>query len=365
MHQVVVVGGGIAGAECLLALSDLAPTRARLTLVTPQPEHPIEALAPAAAFGLAEPQAIPIARLCEHTSATWVRDAMAGIDPDRRSIRLASDATLPYESAVLALGATPAAVTGADLTYRGYASHAEITALVDELRRGSVRSVGVVVPMANGWTLPAYELALLLAGTVPGAHVTVWTPEPEPLAAFGAAAVDAISRELAHRRVGLRTSVMVAPAADGTLEALPGEPLRADRIVAVAASQGPAVDGLLSTSDGFLVVDERQVVKGANGVYAVGDCAAGPVKQGGIATRQADAAAAAIARALGAVICHREPDHTLRGKLVGGPAPLYLRQPGLRGEADGQVSDEELWRPSSKVWGHYLPRWLEFAQLPA
>jgi NADPH-dependent 2,4-dienoyl-CoA reductase/sulfur reductase-like enzyme len=37
-NRVVIVGGGVAGIEALLALHDLAGDRAELTLVAPQPD---------------------------------------------------------------------------------------------------------------------------------------------------------------------------------------------------------------------------------------------------------------------------------------------------------------------------------------
>ena len=74
----------------------------------------------------------------------------------------------------------------------------------------------------------------------------------------------------------------------------------ADRVVALPALEGPRVPGVPCDRDGFIDVDEHCAVRGAPGVYAVGDGTSQPVKQGGLATQQADAAAEAIARAYGA-----------------------------------------------------------------
>ena len=49
-------------------------------------------------------------------------------------------------------------------------------------------------------------------------------------------------------------------------------------------------------------VDEHAAVAGLEDVYAVGDATSFPIKQGGLATQQADAAAAAIAAAAGAPV---------------------------------------------------------------
>ncbi len=73
---------------------------------------------------------------------------------------------------------------------------------------------------------------------------------------------------------------------------------------------------------------------GAERVFAAGDVTAFPIKQGGIATQQADAAAEAIAAAAG---CELEPapfDPVLRGVLWTGGDPRYLygRPSGGHGE---------------------------------
>ena len=73
-----------------------------------------------------------------------------------------------------------------------------------------------------------------------------------------------------------------------------------DRVVALPRLRGPRLDGLPQTLDGFLLVDAHGRVPGLEDVYAAGDITSFPVKQGGIATQLADAAAQAIAAQLGA-----------------------------------------------------------------
>src|SRR5436190_95134 len=66
-----------------------------------------------------------------------------------------------------------------------------------------------VVPSASGWTLPAYELAIMAAvelrssGHVPA--ITVVTAEPAPLWVFGREAGAAIRDMLGRRGIALRT----------------------------------------------------------------------------------------------------------------------------------------------------------------
>src|SRR5215212_6176852 len=80
----------------------------------------------------------------------------------------------------------------------------------------------------------------------------------------------------------------------------PDDQLVVDRVVTLPAVTGPRIDGLRHDDAGFLPVDAHGRVTGAPGVYAAGDATDFPIKQGGIACQQADAAAEAMAAQVGA-----------------------------------------------------------------
>jgi len=108
-------------------------------------------------------------------------------------------------------------------------------------------------------------------------------------------------------------------------------------------------------------------------VLAAGDATTFPVKQGGLATQQADAAAATIAAVLGAAVEPRPFAPVLRGLLLTGGAPLYLRaeldpKGAVRSggaqhrRLTGEVSSRALWWPPGKVAGRYLAPYLSTAR---
>jgi len=78
--------------------------------------------------------------------------------------------------------------------------------------------------------------------------------------------------------------------------------LAIDRIVTLPRLVGPPPCGLPRTGDGFIETDAFGRVTGVQDVFAAGDATSFPVKQGGIAAQQADAAATTIAS---------EPDGTI------------------------------------------------------
>jgi len=101
------------------------------------------------------------------------------------------------------------------------------------------------------------------------------------------------------------------------------------------------------------------LVEGLDGVYAAGDATTFPVKQGGIATQQADVVAQSIAALAGAPVTPEHFRPVLRGLLLTGNTPAYLRAELRGGQGEASVLDmEPLWWPPSKIAGYYLSRYL-------
>jgi CBS domain-containing protein len=143
------------------------------------------------------------------------------------------------------------------------------------------------------------------------------------------------------------------------LRLVPQAAIDADRVVALPRLYGRPIDGIPQTRDGFIIVDEQSRVVGFRDVFAAGDVTSFPVKQGGIAAQQADAAAEAIAADLGVLAQPRPFRPLLRGLLLTGGAPRYLRHEvgGGHGETSA-VSLEPLWWPPAKIVGRHLAPFL-------
>jgi sulfide:quinone oxidoreductase len=109
-------------------------------------------------------------------------------------------------------------------------------------------------------------------------------------------------------------------------------------------------------------MDTEGRVAGTTDVYAAGDATQFRPKQGGLAAPQADAVAAAIAIALGADVEPLPFRPVLRGLLLTGLTPHYLR--GDTASGSSVVDTEPLWWPPAKIVGRYLAPFLA-AQLGA
>jgi sulfide:quinone oxidoreductase len=356
--RVLVAGGGVAGLEAVLALQALAGDRLEIELLAPGRHFTYRPLAVAEPFRAGSVRRVPLAAIAADRGVRLHRDALARVLPDERAVATQGGARLEYGTLVIALGARPVEAIAGALTFRGPRDAGRVADVVRELREGTVRRVAFVVPSGTAWALPLYELALQTAvairGAVPDASLTLVTAEPAPLAAFAEAGA-AAGRLLEQHGVELRADVVVERSEEGRVVLAGGGSLAADRVVALPRLVGPCLRGVPADPQGFVPVDEFTRVVGLDGVHAIGDIAAHAIKQGGLATQQADVAASVIAAAAGAAVAPRPYRPVLRGLLLTGDGVRYLRNDP---SDDSEVSDELLWWPPAKISGRHLAPYL-------
>jgi sulfide:quinone oxidoreductase len=362
-RRIVICGGGVAAVEALLALRALVELGVEVHMVAPNRQFVYEPLAVAAPFGFAETHLFELAEIAREQCAELHVDSVASVDAEDRRIGLASGDTLSYDALVVAVGARRHDWLQGALHFGGTADVAAFRALLERLESGSDQRLSFVNPAGTSWTLPLYELALLTASHLVdrgliGVELTVVTPEADPLSVFGPAASRMLRGELADRGIALRAGANAERIEHGRLHLDPSATLEIDHVVALARLKGPAVPGLPCDTAGFIAVDGQSRVIGLEDVYAAGDGTTLLVKQGGIAAQQADAAAEAIAAQLGAPITPSPIRPMLRGMLLTGIVPIYLRTQ-IAGTGDSvAIASNPLWWPPSKIAGHYLAPYL-------
>jgi sulfide:quinone oxidoreductase len=363
-HHVLIAGGGVAALEAALALRELASNLVTLELLAPEPRFWYRPLAVAEPFKLGEVTHYELSALTAAIGATFTPGALTGVDSWRHIAYASTNTEIAYDHLLVACGAVPTSAIPGAITFRGPADTGLIERLLAELVRGEAESVAFVVPWGAVWSLPAYELALLTAMHVHekgagGARVHIVTPEQEPLQLFGPPASRAMRDLLSQRQVSLETASYPSEIVDGELRLLPSGSLTADRYVALPRLRGAPIDGLPQTVNGFVPVDAHCRVHDVGDVYAAGDITSFTVKQGGIATQQADVAAQAIAAAARVDVTPERFRPVLRGLLVTGREPRYLRRE-LRGhpEQEPLAASEPLWWPPAKIVGRYLAPFL-------
>ena len=356
--RVVIAGGGVAGLEALLALHDLAGGKAEITLVAPQPDFLYKPLLVEEPFDLEPAERHELAPLAEEKEASFVQRAVSAVRPDAHQVELDDGSELDYDYLVMAAGGRfKPAIEGATTFPSGPEPYRANEVL--ERAAGKGRRIAFVVPHGVTWSLPLYEIALMTQRRAvergDDVKIAVITPEPAPLAVFGAAASGAIGELLAARGIDFFPNSTVRSIDLGGLLLRPGDrTIGPSEVVALPVMEGPAIEGLPADEAGFIPIDDHARVKGVDDVYAAGDGTSFPIKQGGIATQQADAAAEDIAHRLGAAVTPEPFRPVLRGKLLTGDESVHLRTDVAGGGGEGSASPDVLWWPPHKISARYL-----------
>jgi sulfide:quinone oxidoreductase len=359
-HRVLIAGGGVAALEGMLALRKLAEDRVDIELLAPEPHFWYRPLAVAEPFGLGRAHRLQLGELAERAGASFTLGALAAVDAAERVARAEGGLEIEFDSLLLALGARPIEGVAGAFTFRGPADTDRMRRLLAEIEAGAARRIVFAVPGGVSWALPAYELALLTSVFIEqrgaeGAGVELVTHETTPLGAFGPEAGAAMRDLLEERRILVHTETYPEAFESGVLRLVPDGIVEADRVVALPKLVGPALSGISHDAAGFVPIDDHCRVLGAENIYAAGDASAFPVKQGGIAAQQADAAAEAIAAASGAPLEPKPFRGILRGLLLTGQAPRFLRTDLSKWrEGAFDMDTDPLWWPPAKISGRFL-----------
>lgn len=353
--RVLVVGGGVAALEAVLALRASAGMRVEVELIAPHAElryPPLEVVEP---FGL-DPPRVELGAALASAGVRFRLDAVDDVDALAHRVRTAGGAVLPYEALVLAVGARPAPSISGALAFGGPESRRQFAALLADVDAGRVADLLFAVPEGVRWPLPLYELAVMTARR-DGVRIALATGERAPLELFGGRASGRLLEYLEQLGIAFHPRSRVERIRPGEAHLEPGaRSVRADRVVTIPKLRGPELPGVPRDAEGFVPVDAHGAVRGVPDVYAAGDATDFPIKQGGLATQQADAIAEAIAARAGAPLSPAPFRPVLRGMLVTSEQPQYLEADIAGGGS--RTASAPLWWPPLKVAGRHLAPFL-------
>jgi sulfide:quinone oxidoreductase len=353
--KVLIAGAGVAGLEAALALRELADDRVSVELFSPDSDFVYRPLSVAAAFHAGEAHRFPLVRLAEEAGADLTKAALRSVDLGSKVVQT-SNGELAYDVLLLALGARPVAGVEGAITFRGPGDEETLGDVLRDAREGRIRELAFTMPAGISWPLPMYELALLttvhLADAGADVRLEIVTPEQRPLQLFGAQASDVVAGLLDEHGIRVWADKVPLAAENGVLRFVGSGQVEADRVVALPLIEGPRIPGVPHDTNGFVPSDEHGRVRGVEHVFAAGDLTDFPVKQGGLAAQQADAAAEAIAAEAGADVVPRPFAPVLRGLMLTGLTPRFMQTE--LGRLESVVDTEPLWWPPGKIAGRYL-----------
>lgn len=363
-ESVLIAGGGVAALEAALALEDLAGDGVDVTICSPRPKFLYRPYAVGVPYGVSRVATYWLEPLAAAAGARYRCDSIAAVDRETHLAVTHDGENIPYGELIVCPGTKLLWPVPGAITFWGIADDGDVRSVLSEIRAGTSGRIAFTMPSADSWALPMYELALLcrdqLDRSGDDAELTIVTPEGAPLQIFGRGVTEGVAELLAERRIAVRTGTHPVRFEDGLLETAPAGSLPFDRVVSLPKVEGRRIRGVPHDPEGFVAIDRHCALLGSDHVYAAGDVTNFPVKQGGIATQQADVAAEAIAASLGADIEPAEFDPVLRGVLWTGGEPRYLQGwlAGGHGESSTMTDAPPWGADHGKIVGRYLTDFL-------
>lgn len=357
--RVVIVGGGVAALEAMLALREMGGSRVAVDMFAPRKDFVLKPLGVSEAFGHGEALTYDLDEIAANAGANFHLRSVQSVDRERRRVHLREGIEFSYDYLIVATGTKALWVVPGAKTFWGLHGQEMISELLDSLRASSHDRVLLTMPEPAVWPLPIYELALFLAADAAerpgdGPMISIVTPERAPLETFGSQVSRQVTDLLHAESIQLITRTAPIEFADGFLQTSEG-PLEADAVITLPRLTGRRIDGVPFDEMGFVPVDGHGLIEGCEREYAAGDVISYPLKFGGAATAQADVVAAAIGAEAweGTAPEPFEPDLKATLLTPQGPVPL--------GEEPSVSDDTETndWNPALKVSGRFLTPVLE------
>jgi sulfide:quinone oxidoreductase len=360
--RALILGGGVAALEAGIALRDMAGDRVDIAIYSPREDFIYRPFAVTEPYGTSHGMRYDLRQLAGRFGADFHLASIGSVEGEAQRARTLDGDEVDYDHLIVACGARLLAGVSGAVTFWGVPDDARVRDLVGDLREQRLRRVAFTMPAGATWALPLYELALLAEselskGGVDGASLVIVTPEDAPLQLFGRRASQRVGELLAERGIEVVTGATPVTYERGRLSVSPGADIEADAVLSLPRMEGRRIAGIPHDADGFVAVDDHSRVRGMQRVFAAGDVTSFPVKQGGLATQQADVAAEAIAAELGCDVAADPLDPILRGVLWTGAQPVYLsgHLAGGRGETS-TATDEAPWGGDElgKLVGRYM-----------
>lgn len=352
--SILIAGSGPGALEAALALSGSDQIDAQVTLISPQTEFLYRPNLVMEPFGVAQTARYSVGEIIASPDVQQWQGTIERVDPAAGKAWSPEGDEFVFDAMIVATGARPTeTLSDPAITLGLPGSMDEVKRVVAEIDTGAIANVAFVRPDGPSYSLPAYEMALMAAERAQAqsgqqVSIGVVTPEVAPLESFGEENSLRVAEFCQQLGVIVRTSSS-ALAYDGrTLTLADGTELAVDRVVAIPALTPSVPDGIPTDPSGFVAVGPDQLVNGTSNIYAVGDITNFPFKQGGLASEEADAAAAAIEVAHGTRGERSDFSGEVRGILLTTSGRLIMR---ARVSAEGSESlpAEQTSEPLQKI----------------
>lgn len=356
--RVVIAGGGVAALEAVLALRAHAGDGVAIELLCPKAHFDYRPLSVLEPFDVAASASVDLAQFAGEHDVILHRAHLAAVDAAAHRLQTDQGDALAYDALLIAIGCRPEESLPGALAFGGHPDVLALRGVLDHLDFQQARSLAFVAPDPSAWLVPLYELALLTRAFLDSrgrrdVEITFVTAEYDALQMLGERSTDIAQMLLQRSRIKLRTEAQPVAIEERSIVLADGERIAADHIVTMPRMEGVSIPGVPQDPHGFIPIDDHAGVPGLNGVYAAGDITAGFPKQGGLASRQADAAAEAILATLGFAITARAFAPIIEGVLLTGEELANVDE-----QPAGEDAAKAPWQAPTKILARFLAPYL-------
>ncbi len=370
MSNILIIGGGFAGVTAAEHLALALGHEHQITLIGRSNRFTFYPALVRVAFGKSEPGDVSfdLRETLMDLRIRFVQGEVARVDPDKKQVVLAHGEVageMSYDYLLYAPGRRLA--TENTPGFYDYAHHLlsvegalKFAEAVRNFKEGDIVFGNC---LDSRLSVPVYEAAFAMSrlleerGTRAQSNIKLVLPAVPGDLLGEPHTAGALIGALAKHDIDILLDFAPARVHPGELVAKDGSRLPYDLLLLVPAFRGPSpLTGLgLTDEEGYVQVDEKMRVPGANGIYAAGDATALPgSKMGHMAIRQALVAAANLVAECKGQIPDAIYQHEMR--LVvdeGGDESIYVHQPLTNG-APASVRQGLFWhwakRVQEKAW---------------
>ena len=314
-RRLVLAGLGHAHLFVLEALARGRLGAANVLVCSGEAQHVYSGMVPGWLAGRyrTEDMALDTAALCARAGATWQPQHVTGLDASSRTVTLANGDVLAFDVCSVAVGSQPAALETPGA--RAHAFALKPLARVHDMRArvDALADAGGGPVVFVGAGLAALELAFATrararqrGGTAANMPITVVGVEHALVPARAPAFAARLTKACVRHDITLQLGQRVTAVDEHAVQLASGASLPSACTVWATGAAAPAWlagSGLSVDARGFLLVNERLQVLGADDIFAAGDCAtpaawAATPKAGVYAVRMGPVLASSLAHAL-------------------------------------------------------------------
>lgn len=357
--KILIVGGGVAALEACLGLRWDASIEAEVTIVSEDDSFVFRPLAVLEPFGHGVAPRFSIEEIVDGATSEIIHGEISHFDLKHNRAEIKGGRTLDFDAAIIATGGERHSQLSNAVVIGEPGAMEQLSLVVAQLDAGLVPRIVFAMPQGACWGLPTYELAMFTAARAQhemrNVDVQLLTPDKKPLIEFGKEASSYVVKLLGDAGVKLVRGCTATAYSDGILSTDLGESIETKYVVAAPEIRGALIEGLPHNDKGFLPVDEYGLVHGTSCIYAAGDITDFHIKQGGIASQQADVVVGAITEQFGgrAAVHPFEPE--LRGLLLSPRGHALMNAVvGDHDQSNDSLSTDTFHSLTEKIYSRHL-----------